>query len=279
MCFFYVKGQKKGWDFNIAVYLLFVITAVYTLIFKHYSVTHSKNNKSVKVSGPLLSALFILPLTKKKTDTLHSPTTFFLLFLPPTPLLAFFHHSLRPGSHYCFSKYFIGLNTFAHRRLSTASSLTHRPWIDRSKWKRAKRRLRRRMRNEGKGRVCPHHLPSVHLHFQWARAPCLVSWLHNRLLSKDRKIPWMLSNLCPTTFCFLRPPFFPFFFFCPKHFPPPLQLTDKRWRLNFWDGCAAKGGRRRKSKRRKNELAQAQDKTRQREWILSFSFFWPWGGL
>lgn len=67
------------------------------------------------------------------------------------------------------------------------------------------------------------------------------------------------------------------FSFCPKYFF--LQLTDKRWWFSFWDCCAGEGGRWRKSKRRKNEPAQAQDKTRQRERILSFSFFWPWRGL
>lgn len=80
------------------------------------------------------------------------------------------------------------------------------------------------------------------------------------VLSKDTKIPWMLSNLCPTTFCFLRPPFF----FLPEAFF--FHSAHKRCWFSFWDGCAGKGGRQRQRKRQNNELAQAQDKT-QREGV------------
>lgn len=37
------------------------------------------------------------------------------------------------------------------------------------------------------------------------------------VLSKDGRIPWMLSNLCPTTFCFLRPFFLAHSIFFTQH--------------------------------------------------------------
>lgn len=72
------------------------------------------------------------------------------------------------------------------------------------------------------------------------------------VLSKDGKIPWMLSNLWPTTFCFLRPIFFALSIFFSSN------SAHKRCRFGLRDGSAGKG--RRQRKRQKNKPVQALDK-------------------
>lgn len=161
----------------------------------------------------------ILSTTVRTTKVWKSQVCFFHLFFIPASdthkkdrysslsscsppslhrLLAFFLHSLRPGSHYCFGKYFIGLNTFAHSHLP-AASLTHRPGIDRSKWKRAK--WKRRGRMEGRRSL-------LYLHFQWTRLLCSVSWLHNSLSPfKWWKDSLDVVNSGPNNILFSEPPF------------------------------------------------------------------------
>lgn len=140
---------------------------------------------------------------KKMTGPLHLPTSLTLLFVP-SPLLAFFHRSLCPGSHYCFGKYFIDLNTFAHSHLPAASFPAHKPRINRSKWKRAKWRWQ----DESKGeRLCSSSQSCFYLHFQSAQSLCSSSRPHHGQSMKG--FPACLSS---TTFCLLT-----FYLFCPSH--------------------------------------------------------------
>lgn len=143
ICFF-GKGHKKGANVNIAVYFEFIITAVCTLIFKHFSMTPLTHTlffiqRTAKVWKSQVRFLHLCSfslLTKKKKEDRHS-SLFTLLSLSPcsffssTPLVVFFFSSLCPGSHYCFGKYFIGLNTFAHSHLPAASPLSYTQTMDR----------------------------------------------------------------------------------------------------------------------------------------------------
>lgn len=136
---FFVKGHENGTNVTVTVYFEFVIIAVCTLIFQHYRVTpliFSSFGDQLKFER-LRSASFIFVhpcfWQKKRRQALFTLLFLSSCSLSPSLLLAFFLHSLCPGSHYCFGKYFIGLNTFAHSHLPAASPLTHKPWIDRSK--------------------------------------------------------------------------------------------------------------------------------------------------
>ena len=159
--------------------------------------------------GPA-SIIFVRPFFSERSSTFHfSRFSFFYILSPPPPpppLLS----SLCPGSHYCFGKYFIGLNTSAHSHLPVFSPLwdTHRPRIDRSKWERAR----------DTERVLKWRFPACPSYFWmqcWVDFLSLLWLLLNRVLLREEN-PRMLSNLCPTTFCFLKI-FFPQVFFSPSH--------------------------------------------------------------
>lgn len=138
-----------------------------------YCCLHFKNNWSLKVSCLLPSFLFISCFWQNTRQPL-----FILLFQSscslPSPLLALLFRSLCPGSHYCIGKYFIGLNTFAHSHLPATSPLTHRPWIDRSKWKRAKWRWRREWEKE-KRSVRFLSLPPFTFSEKWGSLLCILA--------------------------------------------------------------------------------------------------------
>lgn len=75
------RPKRKGWLFTGAVYLLIVISSVCTLIFYMIecdTVHLFSSFKEEEVSKSLVCLFLLcssLPLTKKKTDTLHSPTS------------------------------------------------------------------------------------------------------------------------------------------------------------------------------------------------------------
>jgi len=78
--------------------------------------------------------------------------------------------------------------------------------------------VEREVRNREKESALSACLVCIYIFSEPGLSALYPGFITDRVLSKDWKIPWMLSNLCPTTFCFLRPFFFAWsIFFFTQH--------------------------------------------------------------